>query len=125
MIRVAKTAGFCFGVNRAVETVYKLLDEDKTVCTLGPIIHNPQLVEELGRKGVRIIDAPEDAKAGETVTIKKITGRDELRRHLAELGFVVDNDVTVVNEMAGNLIVQVKGSRVAVNREMANCILFS
>lgn len=64
MIRVAKTAGFCFGVNRAVETVYKLLDEDKTVCTLGPIIHNPQLVEELGRKGVRIIDAPEDAKAG-------------------------------------------------------------
>lgn len=65
------------------------------------------------------------AKAGETVTIKKITGRDELRRHLAELGFVVDNDVTVVNEMAGNLIVQVKGSRVAVNREMANCILFS
>lgn len=65
------------------------------------------------------------AKAGETVTIKKITGRDELRRHLAELGFVVDNDVTVVNEMAGNLIVQVKGSRVAVNREMANRILFS
>ena len=65
------------------------------------------------------------AKAGETVTIKKITGRDELRRHLAELGFVVDNDVTVVNEMAGNLIVQVKGSRVALNREMANRILFS
>ena len=65
------------------------------------------------------------ARAGETVNIKKITGRDELRRHLAELGFVVDNDVTVVNEMAGNLIVQVKGSRVAVNREMANRILFS
>ena len=65
------------------------------------------------------------AKAGETVTIRKISGRDELRRHLAELGFVVDNDVTVVNEMAGNLIVQVKGSRVAVNREMANRILFS
>ena len=125
MIRVAKTAGFCFGVNRAVETVYKLLDEDKTVCTLGPIIHNPQLVEELGRKGVRIIDAPEDAKAGETVTIKKITGRDELRRHLAEMGFVVDDDVTVVNEMAGNLIVQVKDSRVALNKDMANRILFN
>lgn len=65
------------------------------------------------------------ARAGETVTIKKITGRDELRRHLAELGFVVDDDVTVVNEMAGNLIVQVKDSRVALNREMANRILFS
>ena len=65
------------------------------------------------------------AKAGETVTIKKITGRDELRRHLAELGFVVDDDVTVVNEMAGNLIVQVKDSRVALNKDMANRILFS
>lgn len=65
------------------------------------------------------------AKAGETVTIRKITGRDELRRHLAELGFVVDDDVTVVNEMAGNLIVQVKDSRVALNKDMANRILFN
>ena len=51
------------------------------------------------------------AKAGETVTIKKITGKDEVRLHLAELGFVVDSEVTVVNEIAGNLIVQVKESR--------------
>ena len=65
------------------------------------------------------------AKAGETVTIKKITGREELRRHLAEMGFVVDDDVTVVNEMAGNLIVQVKDSRVALNKDMANRILFN
>ena len=65
------------------------------------------------------------AKAGETVTIKKITGRDELRRHLAEMGFVVDDDVTVVNEMAGNLIVQVKDSRVALNKDMANRILLN
>lgn len=65
------------------------------------------------------------AKAGETVPIKKITGRDELRRHLAEMGFVVDDDVTVVNEMAGNLIVQVKDSRVALNKDMANRILFN
>ena len=65
------------------------------------------------------------AKAGETVTIKKITGRDELRRHLAEMGFVVDDDVTVVNQMAGNLIGQVKDSRVALNKDMANRILFS
>ena len=65
------------------------------------------------------------AKAGETVTIKKITGRDELRRHLAEMGFVVDDDVTVVNQMAGNLIVQVKDSRVALNKDRANRILFN
>ena len=64
------------------------------------------------------------AKTGETVTIRKITGKDEVRQHLAELGFVVDSDVTVVSEISGNLILQVKESRVALNREMANRILF-
>ena len=64
------------------------------------------------------------AKAGETVTIRKVTGKDEVRQHLAELGFVVDTDVTVVNEMAGNLIVQVKDSRIALDKTMANRILF-
>jgi ferrous iron transport protein A len=47
-------------------------------------------------------------KARETVTIRKISGRDDIRQHLAELGFVVDTEITVVSEMAGNLIVQVK-----------------
>jgi ferrous iron transport protein A len=65
------------------------------------------------------------AKAGETVTIRKITGKDEVRQHLAELGFVVDSDVTVVSELAGNLIIQVKDSRVALDRGMANRIFFS
>ena len=68
------------------------------------------------------------AKAGETVTIQKITGKDEVRLHLAELGFVVGSDVTVVNEIAGNLIVQVKESRLALDakpldKTMANRIL--
>ena len=63
------------------------------------------------------------AKAGETVTIKKFTGKDEVRLHLAELGFVVDSEVTVVNEIAGNLIVQVKESRLALDRTMANRIM--
>ena len=59
------------------------------------------------------------AKAGETVTIRKITGRDEVRQHLAELGFVVDGTVTVVSEIAGNLILQVKDSRIALDKTMA------
>lgn len=63
------------------------------------------------------------AKSGETVTIRKITGKDEVRQHLAELGFVVDVEVTVVNEMAGNLILQVKDSRIALDRTMANRIM--
>lgn len=63
------------------------------------------------------------AKVGDTVTIQKITGKDEVRLHLAELGFVVDSQVTVVNEIAGNLIVQVKESRLALDKTMANRIM--
>ncbi len=65
------------------------------------------------------------ARTGETVTIRKVTGKDEVRQHLAELGFVVDGTVTVVNEIAGNLIVQVKDSRVALDKTMAGRILIS
>ncbi len=63
------------------------------------------------------------AKPGETVTIRKITGKDEVRQHLAELGFAVDGVVTVVSELAGNLILQVKDSRVALDKTMANRIM--
>ena len=63
------------------------------------------------------------ARPGETVTIRKITGKDEIRQHLAELVFVVDSDVTVVSEIAGNLILQVKDSRVALDKTMANRIM--
>jgi ferrous iron transport protein A len=62
------------------------------------------------------------AAAGETVTIRRITGKDEVRQHLAELGFVVDSQVTVVSELAGNLILQVKESRIALDKTMANRI---
>ena len=63
------------------------------------------------------------AKAGETVTVCKISGKDDVRQHLAELGFVVDSDVTVVSEIGGNLIVQVKDSRIALDKTMANRIM--
>ena len=60
---------------------------------------------------------------GEQVNIQKITGKDEVRQHLAELGFVVDSTVIVVNEIAGNLIAQVKASRIALDKTMANRIM--
>ena len=63
------------------------------------------------------------AKPGETVTIRKITGKDEVRQHLAELGFVVHATVTVVSEIAGNLILQVKESRIALDRTLANRVM--
>ena len=69
-ITKAETAGFCFGVNRAVNMVYDLLDSGKQVCTLGPIIHNPQLVAELEGRGVRIVSSPEEVKDGETLVIR-------------------------------------------------------
>lgn len=69
-ITLAKTAGFCFGVNRAVNTVYELLDNNKKVCTLGPIIHNPQLVDELEKRGVRIVQQPLETKDDEMLVIR-------------------------------------------------------
>jgi len=60
---------------------------------------------------------------GETVTIGKITGKDDVRQHLAELGFVIGTDVTVVSRISSNLIVQVKDCRVALDGTMANRIM--
>ena len=67
---LANHAGFCFGVNRAVQMVYDLLGKGERVCTLGPIIHNPQIVEELAEKGVRIVEGPEEVLPGETLVIR-------------------------------------------------------
>ena len=60
---------------------------------------------------------------GETVTITGITGKDEVRQHLAELGFVVGAAVTVVNSINGNLIINVMDSRVALDKSMAARIM--
>jgi (E)-4-hydroxy-3-methyl-but-2-enyl pyrophosphate reductase len=64
-ITVASSAGFCFGVSRAVKMVSELLDAGKKVCTLGPIIHNPQTLKEFEERGVTIAqnvaEAPQDA----------------------------------------------------------------
>lgn len=64
------------------------------------------------------------ARPGETVTIRRIAGRDAVRQHLAELGFVVDSAVTVVSETAGNLILQVQAGRVALDSRMASRIFY-
>ena len=63
------------------------------------------------------------AREGERNVIKKVGGKDEIRRFLENLGFVVGSTVTVVAEMGGNLIVNVKESRVAIGKDMANKIM--
>ena len=60
------------------------------------------------------------AKAGEENIIKKIGGTPEVKKHLADLGFVVGGSVTVVNTLGGNMIVNVKDSRVAIDKQRAN-----
>ena len=69
-ITLADTAGFCFGVKRAVDTVYELVEQGKKVCTLGPIIHNPQLVADLEEKGVRVIEDVTEAEDDEILVIR-------------------------------------------------------
>ena len=69
-IILAKTAGFCFGVDRAVNLVYELVNKGEKVCTLGPIIHNAQLVDDLKSKGVKIIDDVSQSPEGYTVVVR-------------------------------------------------------
>ena len=69
-IKLAKTAGFCFGVNRAVKMVYSLLDSKKKVATLGPIIHNTEMVVELKARGAVTIDSPKEADRDATVVVR-------------------------------------------------------
>ena len=62
-ITVAKSAGFCFGVQRAVDSVYKELEENSgKIYTFGPIIHNEQVVEDLNNRGIEVIDTVEQLK---------------------------------------------------------------
>ena len=63
------------------------------------------------------------ARIGETATVKQIHGKDETRRFLESLGFVEGGSVTVVSEMGGNLIVNVKDTRIALSRSMASKIM--
>jgi ferrous iron transport protein A len=63
------------------------------------------------------------SQTGDTVVIKEIKGREDVRQHLIELGFITGDQVTVVSELAGNLILQVKDSRIALNRGTASHIL--
>ena len=58
-ITLAEKAGFCFGVDRAIKLIEKLISEGRKVATLGPIIHNSQVIEDLASKGVKVVESPE------------------------------------------------------------------
>ena len=62
-------------------------------------------------------------KAGQTNTIVKVGGKEKTRKFLESLGFVAGSEVTVISEIAGNVIVNVKDTRIAINKEMAKRIM--
>ncbi len=85
-IILAETAGFCFGVKRAVDTVYELIEDGNKVCTLGPIIHNAQLVADLEQKGVRVVENVNDVKNGEILVIRSHGVPEEVMNLAEALG---------------------------------------
>lgn len=85
-ISVAKHAGFCFGVDRAVKIVYRLLDEGKKVCTFGQIIHNPQIVREFSDRGVIIVNSPKEVPKGYTLVIRSHGVQKQIIEELNQLG---------------------------------------
>ena len=84
-IFVAKTAGFCFGVDRAVKIVYNMLDSRNNVVTLGPIIHNPNVVSDLKARGVYPRDISE-VKKGDTAVIRSHGVTAQVYEQLKEKG---------------------------------------
>ncbi|MCI8779349.1 MAG: 4-hydroxy-3-methylbut-2-enyl diphosphate reductase [Lachnospiraceae bacterium] len=68
-VTVAKSAGFCFGVKRAVDMVYEEAVKERKVYTLGPIIHNEQVVEEFAEKGVQVLESVEELEDGEDAAV--------------------------------------------------------
>ena len=88
-VTVAKSAGFCFGVDRAVEMVQQAAREQHNVATLGPIIHNRHVVRHFEELGVRVLDKPSDAKPGMQVIIRSHGVTRAVLRELEDMGVTV------------------------------------
>ena len=101
-VTVAKSAGFCFGVSRAVELVEQAAGEGKRVVTLGPIIHNRHVVDKFRAMGVGVIDTPEEADAGNTVIIRSHGVSEDVYRRLEARGCeIIDATCPFVKRIHG------------------------
>lgn len=69
-IIIAENAGFCFGVDRAVKIIYDLVKQNKKVCTLGPVVHNSQVINNMKKSGVLRVASPEEVPKGYTLVIR-------------------------------------------------------
>ena len=85
-VTVAKSAGFCFGVDRAVKMVYNELESNTKVATLGPIIHNQDVVNDMNAKGARVVESVDELLPEETVVIRSHGVGREVYNKIAEKG---------------------------------------
>ncbi len=89
-IILAKSAGFCFGVKRATQMAFDAAEEYSHICSLGPIIHSPQVVNKLAESGVEVVEQVEDIPAGAVI----------IRSHgvaAGEMQAILDRDLTMVD----------------------------
>jgi 4-hydroxy-3-methylbut-2-enyl diphosphate reductase len=89
-ILLARSAGFCFGVKRATQMAFAAADEHPHICSLGPIIHSPQVVDKLAEKGVAVVDQVEAIPAGAVI----------IRSHgitAGEMRAIAERDLTVID----------------------------
>lgn len=89
-ILLAKSAGFCFGVKRATQMAFEASAEYERICSLGPIIHSPQVVQKLAEKGVAVVDQVEAIPAGAVIIRSHGVTATEMRALLARDLTVVD-----------------------------------
>ena len=85
-VTVAKSAGFCFGVDRAVKMVYNELEKGTKVATLGPIIHNQDVVSDMQSKGARVISSVDELEPGETIVIRSHGVGSDVYRQIEAMG---------------------------------------
>ena len=88
-LRIAESAGFCFGVRRSVEMAEKLIAEVGPCCSLGQLIHNDDVVAELRERGLRVISSPEELRAGEQVMIRAHGASPQVFEQLEKAGAII------------------------------------
>lgn len=88
-VELARSAGFCFGVRRAVDLVEDLLAQGRQVCTLGPLIHNPRFVAELQARGARVVSSPDEVPKDAVLVIRSHGVPRAVYERAEELGLAV------------------------------------
>ena len=99
-IIIAENAGFCFGVDRAVKIIYDLVKQNKKICTLGPVVHNSQVINNMKKSGVLTVASPEEVPKGYTLVIRAHGVSKNLLKRVQKLNInYVDATCPFVNKI--------------------------